>query len=51
MEFKVEEFTDQNQQIVFDLIMDFVENKDTIIVDEEYEKEFFKNLVKYFQRD
>lgn len=51
MDLKIEEFKDQNQQIVFDLIMDFVENKDNIIVDEEYEKKYSENLVRYFQRD
>lgn len=39
----------QNQQIVFDLIVEFHKNKDRLIVDEEYRKNYSKDMKEYFK--
>ena len=51
MEFKVKEFKGQNQQIVFDLIMEFVENKDNLIIEEEYRKNFIEYMMEYLRKE
>lgn len=51
MEFKVKEFKGQNQQIVFDLIMEFVNNKDNLIIEEEYRKNFIEYVMKYLSKE
>lgn len=51
MELKIEEFKAQNQQIVFDLIMDFVKNKDNLIVEEEYRNNFTEYVMKYLSKE
>lgn len=51
MELTIKEFMGQNQQIVFDLIVEFHKNKDRLIVDEEYRKNYSKNMKEYFKRD
>ena len=50
MDIIIKEFFSQNQQIVFDLIIEFRDNKDNMIIDEEYRKNYFKILLEYFKR-